>query len=239
MQDSGSGGNASLRRPVFSAETGLRIMETGEYNESIHSEQSETGCFAVFILWEGAMEIRVMNENSAELPVLEAINEEAIPEDERCSLSDMLATGASVWCIVSDREPAGFMAVRHYGNLVYLAYLAVRKDLRSKGIGGSAVRELIRRSPGRQVVVEYEAPESPDVLNAVKRFYLRNGFYETEWYTHYDNTLFEIGCSERDFDSEEFRAFAADIAKVVSDHIPNPFRKSETPDAAERRTVSL
>ena len=117
------------------------------------------------------------------------------------------------------------MAVRYDRNLVYLAYLAVRKDLRSKGIGGSAVRELIRRNPDRQVVVEYEAPEQPEVWNNVKRFYLRNGFYETGWYTHYDDTEFEIACSRKDFDSEAFIAFAEDIAKVVSDHIPNPFRK--------------
>ena len=111
------------------------------------------------------------------------------------------------------------------GNLVYLAYFAVRKDLRSRGIGGAAVRELIRQNPNRQVVVEYEAPELPEVFNDVKRFYLRNGFYETGWYTHYDNTEFEIGCSQPDFRSDEFKAFAEDIAKVVSDHIPNPFRK--------------
>ena len=129
------------------------------------------------------MEIREIEHDSAELRTLEAINEEAIPENERCALCDMLATGARIWCIVTGRDPAGFMAVRYFRNLVYLAYLAVRKDLRSKGIGGSAVRELIRRNPDRQVVVEYEAPESPDIHNAVKRFYLRNGFFETGWYT--------------------------------------------------------
>ncbi len=171
------------------------------------------------------MELREITETSEDLPVLEAINEEAIPEIERCSLSDMLATGAKVWCIDDHQEPSGFMAVRYDRNLVYLAYLAVRKDLRSKGIGGSAVRELIRRNPDRQVVVEYEAPEQPEVWNNVKRFYLRNGFYETGWYTHYDDTEFEIACSRKDFDSEAFIAFAEDIAKVVSDHIPNPFRK--------------
>ena len=171
------------------------------------------------------MEIREITAHSAELPVLEAINEEAIPEIERCTLSDMLATGAKVWCIDYHYEPAGFMAVRYYRNLVYLAYLAVRKDLRSKGIGGSAVRELIRQNPGRQVVVEYEAPDPPEVCNAVKRFYLRNGFFETGWYTNYDNTEFEVGCSQQNFDAEEFTAFAEDIANIVSDHIPNPFRK--------------
>ena len=104
------------------------------------------------------MEIREIREDSEDLSILEAINEEAIPEIERCALSDMLATGAKVWCIDHEQEPVGFMAVRYYRNLVYLAYFAVRKDLRSKGIGGRAVRELIRQNPDKQVVVEYEAP---------------------------------------------------------------------------------
>ena len=122
------------------------------------------------------MEIREIREDSEDLSILEAINEEAIPEIERCALSDMLATGAKVWCIDHEQEPVGFMAVRYYRNLVYLAYFAVRKDLRSKGIGGRAVRELIRQNPDKQVVVEYEAPNLPDVCNDIKRFYLRNGF---------------------------------------------------------------
>ena len=51
------------------------------------------------------MEIREIREDSEDLSILEAINEEAIPEIERCALSDMLATGAKVWCIDHDREP--------------------------------------------------------------------------------------------------------------------------------------
>ncbi len=171
------------------------------------------------------MEIREIGENSVELPFLEAINDEAFPEIQRCALSDMLATGAKVLCIDFHWEPAGFMAVRYYRNLVYLAYFAVRKDLRSKGIGGWAVRELIRQNLDRQVVVEYEAPDMSGTRNDAARFYFRNGFFETGWYTRYDGTEFEIGCSQRDFDPAEFSAFAEDIAKVVSDHIPNPFRK--------------
>ena len=45
------------------------------------------------------MEIREIREDSEDLSILEAINEEAIPEIERCALSDMLATGAKVWCM--------------------------------------------------------------------------------------------------------------------------------------------
>ena len=49
------------------------------------------------------MEIREIREDSEDLSILEAINEEAIPEIERCALSDMLATGAKVWCIDSGK----------------------------------------------------------------------------------------------------------------------------------------
>ena len=175
------------------------------------------------------MEIREIAGESDEMQILEAINEEAIPEDERCALSDMIATGAEVLCIDVDQEPVGFMAVRRYRDLVYLAYFAVRADLRSKGIGGEALRELIRRNPGRQIILEYEAPEINGKISTMrlrrKRFYLRNGFHETGWYTCYDNTEFEICCSREDFDSEGFLAFAAELPKVVSDHIPNPFQK--------------
>ena len=175
------------------------------------------------------MTIREITKESGELPALEAINEEAIPECERCALADMLATGAEVFCIDTDGVPAGYMAVRSRKNILYLAYFAVRKDLRSGGIGSGALRELIRRYPDRQVVVEYEAPDGRCGNNNErirrKRFYLRNGFYETGWFTCYDGTEFEIGCSRPDFDAEGFRAFAEELAEIVSDHIPNPFRK--------------
>ncbi|MBR0131726.1 MAG: hypothetical protein IJM14_01445 [Lachnospiraceae bacterium] len=45
------------------------------------------------------MDIREIRKDSEDLPILETINKEAIPEIERCALSDMLATGAKVWCM--------------------------------------------------------------------------------------------------------------------------------------------
>ena len=48
------------------------------------------------------VEIKEIAGDSAELSILEAINEEAIPEIQRCALRDMLATGAKVWSIHVD-----------------------------------------------------------------------------------------------------------------------------------------
>ena len=177
------------------------------------------------------MEIRRITGVSGELRALEEINEEAIPECERNTLADLMASGAEVYCIDVEGEPAGFIVTRSWRNIMYLAYLAVRADLRSCGIGGRVIRELIRRYPDRQVIVEYEAPDERRADNTLplrrKNFYLRNGLYETGWYTYYDGTEFEIGCSREDYDPQEFGDFTDWLSGIASDHIPHPYRKTE------------
>ncbi len=176
------------------------------------------------------MELKILERESPDRTLLEKINEEAIPECERNSLDDLQATGAGILGIYDHREPVGFMVIRRYRRILYLAYLAVRSDLRSKGIGGQAVRELIRSNPDSQVIVEFEAPGKAcgenDMNLRRKHFYLRNGFYETGWYTFYDDTEFEIGCSHPDYDPEAFDQFVDHLGTIVSDHIPKPYRRS-------------
>ena len=178
-------------------------------------------------------ELKTVERESGELEILERINEEAIPENERNSLEDLFGTGADgnleILEICADGEPAGFLAVRRYGRIRYLAYFAVRKDLRSRGIGSEALRLLAGREPECAIVVEYEAPgpdSSPEDLRVRrKNFYLRNGFYETGWNTFYDDTEFEIGCTDPVFDEKAFGDFADYLGTIVSDHIPKPYRK--------------
>ena len=182
------------------------------------------------------MEMRTVCRGSADQEILERINEEAIPENERNTLDDLFATGMDgnleILGIYDQDEPVGFLVVRKYRRIRYLAYLAIRRDLRSRGIGGSAVRELIRRNPGCRTVVEFEAPDSDSAGNSLKvrrkHFYLRNGFNETGWFTSYDGTEFEIGCSGQTFDEKEFGEFIDYLGTIISDHIPKPYRKGKT-----------
>ena len=174
------------------------------------------------------MKLKKLTIDSPDIQVLEEINEEAIPECERNSFKDLMDTGATILGIYED-GPVGFMVVREYKTILYLAYLAVKSMLRSKGIGGSALEELVSNNAGHMIVVEYEAPNpslSENELNIRRKdFYKRNGFYETGYFTFYDDTEFEIGCAGMEFNVELFGEFTENLSTIVSDHIPKPYKK--------------
>jgi len=175
------------------------------------------------------MELYKLTIDSPDIETLEEINKEAIPECERNTFKDLIDTGAAVLGIYDNNEAVGFLVIREYKTVLYLAYLAVRADLRSNGIGGSALRELVCKYPASMIVVEYEAPDPslPEYNLNIRRkgFYKRNGFCETGYYTFYDDTEFEIGCAGLDFNAELFGEFTEHLSAIVSDHIPKPYKK--------------
>ena len=149
------------------------------------------------------MQLKLLPQNSEDKLIADTINEEAFPECERNSLD--------------------------YKNIRYLAYFAVSRDKRSAGIGSQALKFLMERYPYAQIVTEFETPDDSCDNNAfrIRRrdFYLRNGFYETGWYSFYDDTEFTIACSEPVFDKKGFEQFTAYLCSIVPDHIPKLYRK--------------
>ncbi|MBR3268350.1 MAG: GNAT family N-acetyltransferase [Oscillospiraceae bacterium] len=176
-----------------------------------------------------ALELRHITKTSEDMPLLEAINTEAIPECERNSLDDLLDSGADVLGIYQNSRPTGFFVLRSFRSTRYLAYFAVQKELRGQGLGSTALQALLSRYPDCQTVVEYEAPDKAgdanDIRQRRKQFYLRNGFRQTGWNTFYDGTEFELGCAGISYDAAEFADFIAYLSTIISDHIPQPYRK--------------
>lgn len=166
---------------------------------------------------------------------LEAINEEAFPECERVSLDELFATGKDgnleIVGIFAGKTPVGFFVVRKFGLLRYLAYFAVDSARRGCGVGSTALRMLMKRYEGCQLVTEFEAPDESSENNEIRLrrrgFYLRSGFCETGWYSFYDDTEFELVCSEPPLDKAEFDRFVEYLHTIVSDHIPHPYRKEK------------
>lgn len=177
------------------------------------------------------MDLRAVTRESEDIQILERINEDALPDNERVPLVGMMESGAEVIGIYEKKEPVGFLVLRKFRNIRYLAFLAVRKDRRCRGTGGRALREFLNQYEENQVVVEFETPdpnaEKTDMRHRRKNFYLRNGFFETGWYNYYDDVEFEIGCSKREYDAEAYEDFVDFFDTIVPGYMPKPYQKKQ------------
>lgn len=179
------------------------------------------------------IQLRKILQDSPDKSKLDKINVEAFPVNERCSIDDLFNSGCDgnldFIGIYANNELVGFFAVRKFGNIRYMAYFAVSAHKRSMGIGSKAIQLLKNFYTNCQIVVEFEAPDENCQNNSIRirrrDFYLRNGFFPTGWFSFYDDTEFEIACSEKVFDKAEFDKFTDYLSSIVPDFIPHPYRK--------------
>lgn len=179
------------------------------------------------------IQLRLLTRDCPDIPQLVLINQEAFPPSERASIDGLFDSNdggnLDMIGIYAGEELAGFFAVRKFRSIRYLAYFAVSAHRRSGGIGSKALRLLKKYYSEHQMVIEFEAPDESTENNPIRLrrrdFYLRNGFQETGWYNFYDETEFEIACSEPPFHREEFEEFIDFLNAIVPIHMPRPYRK--------------
>ena len=100
----------------------------------------------------------------------------------------------------------GFITVLTYKKLAYLYFLAVRKELRSKGYGSAILNMLKDIYPGYTQVVDLEKQES-SAENSEQRkkrlaFYMRNGYKRTGFFAKYCGMDLEILCASEQLDTD-------------------------------------
>lgn len=179
------------------------------------------------------MYFKKIDRYSEDVPLLEKLNNQAFPENERIDIDDIFYfsedDGREVIGIYCDNEFSGFIITMKFRKCVYICYFAVCPEKRSQGIGGQALQILKEYYPDCQIVVDFEALDENSSNNAQRirrrNFYYRNGFFETGYYQFYMETEFEIACSEPDFNKENFESLISDIHTKVPDFNPKLYRK--------------
>ncbi|MCM1473695.1 MAG: GNAT family N-acetyltransferase [Muribaculaceae bacterium] len=180
------------------------------------------------------MYFKKIDRNSDDIPMLESLNNQAFPENERIETDDMFSfpeeSGREVIGIYTEDKFSGFIITIKYRKCVYICYFAVCPKKRSQGIGGQALKMLKEYYPDCQIVVDFEAPDENSDNNPQRirrrNFYYRNGFFETGYYQFYMQTEFEIACSETDFNRAEFEGLISEIHKIAPDFNPKLYRKN-------------
>lgn len=179
------------------------------------------------------MNFKKLDRHSADVSLLEKLNNQAFPDNERIETDDIFSfsetNGTDVIGIYKDGEFSGFVITMKYAKCVYICYFAVCPEKRSQGIGGQALKMLKEYYLDCQIVVDFEAPDENSSNNdqRIRRrnFYYRNGFFETGYYQFYMETEFEVACSEPDFNRTEFESLIAEIHEKAPDFNPHLYHK--------------
>lgn len=180
------------------------------------------------------MELKKLTPSSPDVALVEQLNMQAFPENERVSIQGLFAFGQDgsmdILGIYAEQEFAGFFVIRKFRNFSYIAYFAICPEKRSRGIGSAALRCLREFYPEQQIVVDFESPDESCANNSQRlrrrSFYYRNGFFETGWYQFYMETEFEIACSDTKFDKAGFDDLIADIHAKAPEFDPHLYRKN-------------
>lgn len=184
------------------------------------------------------MILKKLTTNHPDIPALKKLYEEAFPLNERpLSMDNILAFLDQFPCdllgVYLEETPdefVGFFFGIRGETGVYGVYFATRPDLRSSGIGSKAFRAIVDHYDDLPFWFSYESTyeesENSEQRERRRRFYLKNGFYETGWFTKLNGTEFIIASSKKEFDKEAFEKFmGAMFASTTGAALPELYRR--------------
>ena len=134
-----------------------------------------------------------VDENYEHMDILEAINNEAFPSSEKCSIAYLVGipdlSQLHVNAIVDGDVPVGFIIwVDLCEGFSYLSYLAIDSHYRNRRYGSKALTSLFDNVLTDTVSFGVIEALDPDAQNSEQRV-TRKRFYERLGFTVFENTV--------------------------------------------------
>lgn len=170
------------------------------------------------------LELNKLNKDCKDIEKFKKINDEAFPVYERMSMEEIFAfkedTDTDFIGIYDKNVPIGFAVLLKNEKCGYLYYLAIDKNLRSKGYGAFSLQKIKEIYSPLQIILDFEEininAENYNQRMRRKNFYLKNGFYETGRYTLLNNQRFEVVCNNGELKEDAFK----DLLHIIHSHRP-------------------
>lgn len=166
---------------------------------------------------------KVMTMSSEDIEVLEKINYEAFPDDERIELPKIFSvcelTDGEVLGWYADGELIGFSMTHRNDTCVYLNFFAIKNSERCKGYGHKVLQMLQDRYSDVQLILDFEVLDAEadnyEIRKRRKAFYLRNGMCETGYYTKLYDNYFELVCNHGKLNVDDAKSLLEKIHSVM------------------------
>ena len=126
--------------------------------------------------------------------------------------------GINFVAFYDDDKLCGFSYFLQNEETVFILFLAVNDKIRSRGYGSQIISWIKDNYPGRKIFLDAEKLDDNAANNnqRIKRieFYKRNGIFQTNQFFTYDNVTYEILCTDKNFNEEDYNKNLVSYFKI-------------------------
>ncbi|MBO5349049.1 MAG: GNAT family N-acetyltransferase [Clostridia bacterium] len=155
------------------------------------------------------------------------IYEKSFPQEEKYITLDKMiqSQGSELYCLVDNEIVLGIMYLIFYKDMIFILYLAVNTEKRSKGYGSYLLKWCLEKYGDKKIYLNIEEvkKEFKDYETRKKRldFYLKNGFFITNYISKEELENFNILSNSLEIDINQYKILDKVVAKILDEPISN------------------
>ena len=155
------------------------------------------------------------------------IYEKSFPQEERYITLDKMiqSQNTELYCLIDNNHVLGIIYLIFYRNMIFILYLAVDTESRSKGYGSYLLKWCLQKYRDKKIYLNIEEvrENTKDYETRKKRlkFYQNNGFYITDYISKENVENFNILSNCREIDINEYKILDRVVAELLDEPISN------------------
>lgn len=155
------------------------------------------------------------------------IYKQSFPKEERyISLNKMIKNkDAELYCLVNKKEVYGITYLIKYKEMIFILYLAINPEIRSKGYGSYLLKWCLNKYNGKDIYLNIdevnENKKDYEIRKRRQKFYLKNDFYMTDYISEEEMQNFNILCNNKTVKIEDY----IELDKFVAQSLNEPISK--------------
>ncbi len=155
------------------------------------------------------------------------IYEKSFPQEEKYITLDKMiqSQGSELYCLVDNEIVLGIMYLIFYKDMIFILYLAVNTEKRSKGYGSYLLKWCLEKYGDKKIYLNIEEVKEDvkDYETRKKRldFYLKNGFFITNYISKEELENFNILSNSLEIDINQYKILDKVVAEILDEPISN------------------
>ncbi len=171
--------------------------------------------------------MKVIKFNRKYYKQVNRIYKESFPKEERyISLNKMVKNkDTELYCLVNKEEVYGIIYLIKYKQMIFILYLAINSEIRSKGYGSYLLKWCLNIYKEKDIYLNIDEvsknKKDYEMRKRRQKFYLKNGFYMTDYISKEDMQSFNILCNRENIKIEDYMELDKFVAQILDEPVSN------------------